>query len=112
LPTEHRIIVFDKTELIEALGVYCAKAGRALPDDEVHEMTLADDSEVMISIKDPQNRTRIEFTPHEVGVALIQFCIETRLPVPKWATKSLEVCGETVSCHFRIEHEPQRGRWS
>ena len=112
MPTEHRILVFNKNELIEALRVYCAKAGRALPDDEVHKMILADDSDVMISISDPQSRTKLEFTPHEVGVALIQFCIETRLPVPKWATKSLEVCGETVSCHFRIEPEPQRERCS
>jgi hypothetical protein len=102
MPTEHRILAFNKNELFEALKDYCANTRRPLRADAANGLILHQDSEVKITLNLPGNEPTINFTENEVGAALVMLCIKKRIPIAKRAVKSLEVANETLSLHLKI----------
>ena len=102
MPTETRVLCFNKIELFEALRDYCSHTGRRLPPDAAERLVLTQDSEVRVTLNSPGEESAIKFTENEVGAALVMFCIRKRIPIAKRATKSLEITGETISLHLKI----------
>ena len=101
MPTESRILGFNKTELFEALRDYCSQTGRLLPDD-VNGVVLTQNSEVSIALNSPGDESSINFTENEIGAALVMFCIKKGIPIARRAIKSLEVVHETLSLRLRM----------
>ncbi|MGA9545723.1 MAG: hypothetical protein WBQ85_19265 [Candidatus Sulfotelmatobacter sp.] len=103
MPTETRVLGFNKNELFEALRDYYISTGRRLPPDSAERLTLKQDSGVQVVLNSPGDGLATNFTENEVGAALVMFCIRKRIPIAKRATKSLEVAGEAISLHLKME---------
>jgi hypothetical protein len=102
MPTETRVLGFNKNELFEALRDYYISTGRRLPPDSADRLTLKQDGEVQIALESHGDGLATNFTENEVGAALVMFCIRKRIPIAKRAIKSLEVAGQTLFLHLKI----------
>ena len=103
MPTETRVLGFSKNELFEALRDYYISTGRRLPPDSADRLTFKQDSGVQVALNSSGDGLATTFTENEVGAALVMFCIRKRIPIAKRAIKSLEVAGETISLHLKME---------
>src|SRR5271168_4541415 len=103
MPTETRVLGFNKNELFEALRDYYISTGRRLTPDGAERLTLKQDGGIQVVLNSPGDALATNFTENEVGAALVMFCIRKRIPIAKRATKSLEVAGETISLHLKME---------
>ena len=102
MPTESRILGFNKSEVLEMLGEYCTQTGRNLPDDSVDSLRMSQDHEVRVDVKTNDDGSTQEFTESELGAAIIMYCIKRGIPMARHAIKSLEVAHETLFLHLRI----------
>jgi hypothetical protein len=102
MPTETRVLGFNKNELFEALRDYYISTGRRLPPDSADRLTLKQYGEVQIALESPGDGLATNFTENEVGAALVMFCIRKRIPIAKRAVKSLEVADQTLFLRLKI----------
>ncbi len=103
MPTETRVLGFNKNGLFEALRHYYISTGRRLPPDGAERLTLKQNSGVQVALNSSGDGLATNFTENEVGAALLMFCIRKRIPIAKRAIKSLEVTGEAISLHLKLE---------
>jgi hypothetical protein len=102
MPTESRILGFNKNEVLEVLREYCTQTGRNLADDSVDALRLIQDREVRVEVRTNGNGSVQEFTESELGAAIIMYCIRRGIPMARHAMKSLEVAHETLLLHLRM----------
>ncbi len=102
MPTEIRVLGFNKDELLEALRDFYAQTGRRLPPASADRLVLTQDTEIRVALNSAGDESEIKFTESEVGAALVMFCIRKRIPIAKRATKSLELADQTLSLHLKM----------
>ena len=102
MPTESRILGFNKHEVFEVLREYCTQTGRIVPEEDFDDMTLVQGTEVRVELKLNGERPTLEFTEGELGAAIIMWCIKRGIPMARHAMKSLEVVHEKLLLHLRI----------
>lgn len=101
MPTEYRRIVFPNRELRQALLAYETDAGHAVPPGEIVALAVLDSpaAVVRITLLDAaQNITySADFTTAHVAEALIRYCLDTRVPLPRDSRKSLRLMGDNLA---------------
>jgi hypothetical protein len=120
MPAEIRHIVFKPPEVVEALGIYYRRVGRAVPPGVVtncgpdrmsatsparFRMTIDDDPSVTSSGLPPNGLSKPQTLVVEgadLAAALILFCRKKKIPLPANATKSLEVYGGQLCLAFTL----------
>ncbi len=112
MPTEIRKLIFSRDELAEAIANHRnghdngSKHGD-LPSGAIMFCRVHQDTQLRVTVKVlPDGETNIrtvQLEPEFVGAALMQYCIERKIPMPKGASKSLEAMGENIAMNLSIE---------
>jgi hypothetical protein len=78
MPTETRILGFNKPEVLVVLKEYCSRTGRELPEGGVDGLDLGQGREVAVKLN--SNGQTLEFTESEIAAAII--CIASSAAFP------------------------------
>lgn len=101
MPTEIRRLVFSNAELVDALRAYSETSNEKLPDGKVRKCTVVDDKKTAVTLEIENRFTQEVYQVnlrHEfVGAALLGFCFNTGIPVPRDSEKSLQVSGDNIA---------------
>jgi hypothetical protein len=92
MPTEERLIIFTPAEVLEAMKEFLQRKDRPMPRGKLDNLSFAPGEEpalvLDISVTGSPIAQRIAFRHAEVAAALIVYCKERSIPLPK-ASKSL-----------------------
>jgi hypothetical protein len=98
--SETRNIAFPKGALIAAIKFLTAAANQPLPHGQLEncEVRSEPDIAVILDIRDEMTGTvnRREFTAERLGAAMIAYCRQVGVPLPRSAEKSLAVSGDNL----------------
>jgi len=101
MPTEIRKIVFSPAELAEALDHFAKATHHAMPPGKIAACEIDSKNALSVAVTvhhmaEGSTHT-VPFDNPSVAAALIRYCIERKIPVPKAATKSVEAEGPGVA---------------
>ncbi len=109
MPSEIRYILFQRPEVVEAIGTYFRKVGRAVPPGVITDcgpercgagsparfsITIEDEAgqpDDAMRLPDFPRKLRLTVDGADLAAALILYCRAQKIPLPASATKSLEV---------------------
>ncbi len=111
MPAETRRVIFTKNELIDAIYDYNQIARKKLPSGMIVSCVPVSEARVAVRLEIfDQNSDAtevVELSPEVIAAALLRYCIRNRIPIPKNASKSIQVLGEDIALAIRM-----RGRTS
>ncbi len=96
MPTEKRIIRFATEELVWALIEYSRRGGISVWHDQFKRVELSSGEPVHARL-DLNGHQPINYDASEIAAALIFFCIQRSIPLPKKADKNLVVEDDKVA---------------
>lgn len=106
MPTEYRRVVFPNQELRQALVNYAGESGEAFPDGEIISVAIPEDSgdTIQVTVLDTARGATFSknFRTAHVAAALIKFCIDNKVPIPKNSRKSLRLMGDNLALDIII----------
>lgn len=110
MPSELRRIVFSNDELKIAIAEHNRRAKEKLPVGAVQACEPLPDGGGAVRLEivnqsygEAQN---VELSPETVGAALVRYCIQHKIPLPKKAHKSIHVQGDKLVLNVSIEAGP------
>jgi hypothetical protein len=114
MPSEFRQILFSNNELIEALYEYNQAAEVKLPQGTIVSCTPVAEAKVAVRLElanQASGETQVaSLAPELVAAALLRYCIQHRIPMPKGAAKSIQAHGAEISLNVRIEGRTKQSR--
>jgi hypothetical protein len=111
MPTETRTLVFTPDEIAEALAEYRDAGHGRLPAGEIVYCRVgATGPGVGIKVKAPALREAIaaDIDADDVGAALVAYCLARKIPLPRHASRSLEVQGSNVALRLSLNRNARR----
>ncbi len=112
MPSEFRRIMFTNNELIEAIHDYNMISPDKLPPGVILTCTPVSETEVAVRLEMVDQRSDethvVELSPAMLGAALLRYCMKHRIPMPKAATKSIQMHGDEISLNLEIEGRLKR----
>ena len=109
MPTEIRKIVFDAEEVRWAAVDFCLRSNIALPHANIGELRIADNPAATLTIffttANPAHPNEIRLSRDQMAAALIRFCMENQIPLPRHAQKVLQVqeADQTVALMMKVD---------
>jgi hypothetical protein len=101
MPSELRQVLFPKPELQSAIRKYARTIRHRLPPGEIVECKVegGTDSFVALRLKDEitGEEDSVSFNEAFVGAALLRFCMDLHIPVPRKGEKALKVVNGDVA---------------
>lgn len=112
MPSEFRRLLFTEKELTAAIVEHCRVSNHSLPSGTVLGCSARGEPEVSVRIEmlDDTDGKRYAITLHPefVGAALIRHVIKQGIPLPRRASKILEVSGDRVALLLTLGGEDAR----
>jgi len=108
---EYRLIFFRESELVRAIGAFARMRKKPLPVGQITRLVL-DADEITLSLhleKDDGGIVARKFTANEVAAALIAYCKDARIPLPRKAVKELRVISNRPAFLIRERGAEQGG---
>lgn len=104
MPTEIRRIVFSNAELLLALMAQ-NKSGQdsKMPAGAITACMVKDEADGIVHVQMlSENGEPATYSVRhaEVGAALLRFCRDAKIPIPKRGKKSLKVVGEDIALYI------------
>ena len=113
MPTEIRRLVFTNDELQTALSSAATKTKKTLPIGSITSAAFKRFGETEVQVEFYDNRenqsTTATFDSSFVGSALIFYCVNEHIPIPRAAAKSLDISGNNLSLVLRLDSDPGGG---
>lgn len=107
MPMELRKIFFSNEEVEAATRNYCIRSGKPLPSADKMYATFKDDIEAMVTLhfcrSDRRDPIAVSLSRAEVRDALIAFCKEVRIPLPRAGKKVLWPQSDGISLMITLE---------
>lgn len=100
MPTEVRRLVFSNAEFYAALDQYLSRTGTSLPSGPIVKIrtdTIHDTITIDICRGTGATNEAVTLEARKVGGALISYCIDNRVPLPRGFSKSLIVAGDNIA---------------
>lgn len=101
MPTEYRRVVFTNQELMQALMAYQSEADQPVPAGDIIAVNILESpaSTVRITLLDTIEGATFtaDFAASHIAAALIRFCIEHKVPIPKNSRKSLRLMADNIA---------------
>lgn len=101
MPTEIRRLVFSNNELVEALHAYSQTSDEKIPEGDVRTCKAVDEKTIAVRLEIENRHTQETYQVnlrHEfVGAALLGFCFDKGIPVPRESEKSLQISGDNIA---------------
>ncbi len=95
MPKELRKLVFTKDELRRAAYDYCLRANVPVPQAAIEGMETGQDPAAALTLKfntmHPADPKEVVLSRDQVGAALIRYCMDNKVPLPRNAQKVLQV---------------------
>jgi hypothetical protein len=105
LPTELRRIVFSHDEFRQALDTHLGQQRTKLPAGRIASVGFAGDDrgEVVLEIHDRRKGLDqlVSVTASHVAAALLRYCFNNGVPMPKDAQKSLVIAGDNIALEIK-----------
>lgn len=112
MPSELRKIIFDKEEVRTAAVSYCLHAKVRMPQANIEDVIIDKDPNHMVTLKfsvnNPSDRSVIPLSSDQMGAAIIRYCKEQRIPLPKKGKKILRCEGDGLAMMVNVQYEPAR----
>ncbi|MGF1610275.1 MAG: hypothetical protein ACFCUQ_12820 [Kiloniellales bacterium] len=106
MPVEMRTLIFSRDEVAEALTEHAEQGGGSLPRGRVIYCQVGCGPDFSMVVKlGASERTEIQtvtLDAEAVGAALIDFCLRRAIPLPRNASRSLQVLGEALALSLAI----------
>lgn len=93
MPTELRLLVFTKAEMVRALYALQTRRGDPLPDGRLDSVEVSEVGDIQVRLKIRALRHKwyeLAFEEVDVAAALILHCINSSIPLPVSAKKQLQ----------------------
>lgn len=100
MPTETRVLQFSTNEIVTAMKDYCDQTGRRLPD---HGTIVVAEEKIPVSANSDGQYIPVEFSENEVATALMMFCMKQKIPMPRRATKALQISSHSFTLHLEMQ---------
>ena len=114
MPTDSRMITFTEGELKDALFFFCQATGRKLSDPGMTRMRLGSEPNITVAVEGLGPGDATIFQETDIAAALILYCRNEKIPLPKNATKSLRIekgsvalCTVWQSARTRIKRQSE-----
>ncbi|TVR99810.1 MAG: hypothetical protein EA406_02385 [Rhodospirillales bacterium] len=107
MPKELRKVTFSADELQAALVNHCLHAGKSMPRGRLERIELNKASKTMAVMHfdaGNANDSELLLTPEDVGAALIRFCKQQRIPLPRNARKGVQVEDDGVALMCNLDY--------
>ncbi len=106
MPEELRKILFSKEEVQAAVVDYCLRAKIRLPAENIEGLEVQADPEAMVVLKyadpGPGETSTVELSRDQVAAALIRYCSNIKVPLPRSAQKVLQPGNGGVSLLINV----------
>lgn len=107
MPEELRKILFSKEEVQAAVVDYCLRSKIRLPDKNIEGLEVSADPEAMVVLKyaeaGPEEDNAVELSRDHVAAALIRYCSNIKVPLPRSAQKVLQPGNGGISLLINID---------
>ena len=110
---ELRQLTFSTAELTAALQSYLRKRALMLPDAYIASVEVSPAEALSVTVRfraghgvEPR---QLEIAAPQLAAAMIECCIQSRIPVPRSARKHIERAGDGIALCFAI-HTPRSRR--
>lgn len=107
MPEELRKILFSEEEVQAAVVDYCLRAKIRLPDRNIDGLEVRADPEAMVILKyadtGPEEASVVELNRDQVAAALIRYCSNINVPLPRSAQKVLQPADDGISLLINID---------
>lgn len=101
MPSELRQVLFPKPELQAAVAKYARLAKDKLPAGEIVDCKILGTTETFVELRLKDEFTGadavVSFNEAFVGAALMKFCMDSHIPVPRKGEKALKVVNGDVA---------------
>jgi len=105
---ELRRITLNKAELISSLESHRRMTPNFLPDGEIIDFDIIDHTSIMITVEtDPSMREASVVPDDKIVQALIRFCLENNIVLPREGHKSVLVAKDDVSLCIALDIDTQ-----
>lgn len=108
---ELRRITLNKAELISSLESHRRMTPNFLPDGKIVDFDIIDSTSIMITVEtNPEEQeASIIFPDDKIVQALIRFCLENNIALPREGHKSVLVAKDNVSLCIALDLDTQPG---
>ncbi len=107
MPSEIRQIVFTKDELRAALIDHCMRANIVLPDRGADEVKIGRNPDAVVILKykglNPADNKDVELGRDHVAAALIRYCRDHNIPLPRHAQKVLRPRDDGLALMVKVD---------
>ena len=104
---ELRKILFSKDEVQAAVVDYCLRSRIPLPNKIIDELEVRTDPEAIVVLKyaatGPEEATEVKLSRDQVAAALIRYCSNIKVPLPRNAQKVLQPADDGISLLINID---------
>ena len=101
MPKELRKLVFEEAELRAAAYDYCLRNNVNMPHSPIDQLIVSDSDDSVISLcfttNDVNDPKKVSLSRDQVGAALIKYCSNNQIPIPRMGQKILKVDGQEIS---------------
>lgn len=108
MPNELRKIIFDAEEVRTAAVAYCLHAKVRMPQANIEDIIIDSDPNHMVTLKfsvnSPTERSIVPLSQDQMGAAIIRYCREKHIPLPKTGKKLLRVEGKGLAMMINIQY--------
>ena len=107
MPRELRKVIFSRNELQAALVNHLLHSGRTMPNSPIDRLEISDGPAVVTIFFQPGDPMDIQEWPlsqEEVAAALIRYCGQYAIPLPRAAKKRLQPESGTLALIFSLDH--------
>lgn len=113
MPTEYRRVVFSNQELIQALVAYQSEDDQPVPAGDIVSVAILESpaSTVRITLLDTARNATFtaDFAASHIAAALIRYCIEHRVPIPRNSRKSLRMLADNIALDIVFREPAETG---
>jgi hypothetical protein len=107
MPTELRQLIFSRDELAEAIANYNGAATNGVPAGRIMFCKVTQNSGIFVTVKIvPEGETEVHtvhLDKNTVGAALMKYCLDKNIPMPKKASKTLQAIGDNIAMSLCID---------
>ena len=107
MPEELRNILFPKDEVQAAVVDYCLRSKIPLPNKNIDKLEVRTDPEAMVVLKyadtGPQEASEVKLSRDQVTTALIRYCSNIKVPLPRSAQKVMQPGDDGISLLINID---------
>jgi hypothetical protein len=107
VPRELRKVIFSRNELQAALVSHLLHAGRWIPNRPIDRLDIGAGPAAVTIVFQPDDSTEAQEWPlsqEEVAAALIRYCGQFSIPLPRAAKKRLQMDNNNLVLVFSLDH--------